>query len=507
MHIAQRLSKNVQGVSWTASDKLQLVRTGVLRTVTLTKTVRFRQLCALTCIFFATSLLPASASAEDLMQVYNAALDHDPVLGASRAGHKARSEVVSQARSQLMPSITAGASTTWTERSFPVPPIQDTNSASPTFGRLVDIPDQEFNEHAWQARLTQPILDLEAFYSVRGAYATVEQSKHLLAATEQNLVVRVVQAYLNVLRAQDLLDSTVAEETAVKRQLEQVQQRFDVGLVAITDVLEAQAAFDSSVVRRIQADGDHEIFFETLRTLTGINHEALNRIASKLPIVDPAPDDEEEWVAAALAENLAIAASEAQLRAAERTVAARRAAHLPTINGVVSHSHFATGGASFLGNKIDTTTYALELQLPVYLGGFNSSRRREAGALAEQAREQLQDQRLTVSRDTRNLFRAVATDVVRVKARQKAIKSSQSALEATQTGYEVGTRNIVDVLQAQQRLYAVQFEFADSRYSYVNNLMRLKQAVGTLSVEDLQELNTYTDPNKPVKRLALLSKQ
>lgn len=128
-------------------------------------------------------------------------------------------------------------------------------------------------------------------------------------------------------------------------------------------------------------------------------------------------------------------------------------------------------------------------------------------ALAEQAREQLQEQRLTVSRDTRNLFRAVATDVVRVKARLKAIKSSESALDATQTGYEVGTRNIVDVLQAQQRLYGTQFEYADARYSYVNNLMRLKQAAGTLVVDDLQELNNFSDAGNPVKRQVLLSNQ
>lgn len=444
---------------------------------------------------------------EDLIEVYEAAVDHDPVLGANQASFRARQEAVPQARSQLLPSVTAGASTTWTERSFPIPPVQDTNPTSPTFGQLIDIPDQEFNEHAWQARATQPILDLEAWYNLRGAKASVEQSRHQLEATEQNLIVRVVQAYLNVLRARDLVDSSVAEETAVKRQLEQVQQRFDVGLVAITDVLEAQAAFDGSVVRRIQADGDHEIFFETLRTLTGINHEELSRLSSTLPIVDPSPGNEEEWVSSALAGNLNIAAADAQLRAAERTLMARRAAHLPTINGVVNHSHFATGGQSFLGNKIDTTTYALELQLPLYLGGFTQSRQREAGALAEQARELLQDQRLTVSRDTRNLFRSVATDVVRVRARLKAIKSSQSALEATQTGYEVGTRNIVDVLQAQQRLYAAQFEYADSRYSYVNNLMRLKQTAGTLIVDDLRELNAFTDAKNPVRRLTLLSTQ
>ncbi len=447
------------------------------------------------------------AYTDDLVEVYEAAVDHDPVLGATQATFKARQEAIPQARSQLLPSVTAGASTTWTERSFPVPPIQDTDPNSPTFGQLIDIPDQEFNEHAWQARISQPILDLEAWYNLGGAKALVDQSRNQLAATEQNLIVRVVLAYLDVLRARDLVESTVAEETAVKRQLEQVQQRFDVGLVAITDVLEAQAAFDSSVVRRIQADGDYDIFFETLRTLTGINHEELSRLASTLPIVDPNPKNEEEWVSSALATNLDIAAADAQLRGAERTLMARRAAHLPTINGVVNHSHFATGGQSFLGNKIDTTTYALELQMPLYLGGFTQSRRREAGALAEQARELLQGQRLTVSRDTRNLFRSVATDVVRVHARLKAIKSSQSALEATQTGYEVGTRNIVDVLQAQQRLYLAQFQYADSRYSYVNNLMRLKQTAGTLIVDDLRELNTFTDPNNPVRRVTLLSTQ
>ncbi|MCP5180969.1 MAG: TolC family outer membrane protein [Pseudomonadales bacterium] len=456
---------------------------------------------------FALLLLPCLAQADNMVTIYDAALDNDPVLGAARAGHKARKQAVPQARSQLLPNITAGASTTWNERSFPVPPIQDTNPASPTFGQFVDVPDQNFNEHAWQARLTQPLLDMEAWYGVGSAKATVKQSASLLAATEQNLIVRVIQSYLSVLRAQDLLDSTVAEEAAVKRQLEQVQQRFDVGLVAITDVLEAQAAYDNSVARRIQADGDQGIQFETLRTLTGMSHESLDRLAASLPIIDPSPRNEEDWVNSALGSNLNIAAAEAQLRAAEKTLRARQAAHLPTLNGVINHSHFSTGGPSFIGNKIDTTSYSLELSLPLYLGGFNHARRREAGALAEQAREQLQDQRLTVSRDTRNLFRAVATDVVRVKARLKAIKSSESALDATQTGYEVGTRNIVDVLQAQQRLYGTQFEYADARYSYVNNLMRLKQAAGTLVVDDLQELNNFTDAGNPVKRQVLLSNQ
>jgi outer membrane protein len=170
----------------------------------------------------------------------------------------------------------------------------------------------------------------------------------------------------------------------------------------------------------------------------------------------------------------------------------------------VSTSHFVTGGSSFLGSKTDQDTYALSITLPIYQGGLTSARAREARSLAEQARQLLLDRQLTVSRDTRNLFRSVATDVIRVGARLKAIASSESALEATETGYEVGTRNIVDVLQAQNRLYSSQFDYADSRYNYVIDLMLLKQAAGTLADEDLGDLNGFADPNDPVTRLTSL---
>ena len=153
------------------------------------------------------------------------------------------------------------------------------------------------------------------------------------------------------------------------------------------------------------------------------------------------------------------------------------------------------------GSKIDQDIYAVSINMPIYQGGFTSSRAREARSLAEQSRQLLLDQQLTVSRDTRNLFRAVATDVVRVKARLKAIASSESALEATETGYEVGTRNIVDVLQAQNRLYSSQFDYADSRYNYVTNFMLLKQTTGTLADADLQDLNKHADPNDTVEQL------
>jgi outer membrane protein len=287
----------------------------------------------------------------------------------------------------------------------------------------------------------------------------------------------------------------------VKRQLEQVQQRFEVGLVAITDVLEAQAVYDNTVVRRIQADADQDIFFESLRTLTGRSYSELNRISDSLPIVDPDPQNEDEWVNTALQSNLNIQSAQAQVLAAERTLKARRSGHLPTIDVSVTESHFVTGGLNFLGDTTNQTTYAASINVPIYQGGLTSARAREARALADQSRQFLLEQQLNVTRNTRSLFRAVATDVVRVRARLKSIQSSESALEAVETGYEVGTRNIVDVLQAQQLLYRSEFDFADSRYNYMSNFLLLKRSVGTLEEADLLDLNAYSDAGDPVQRV------
>ena len=442
------------------------------------------------------------AVAENMLDVYESAKENDAFLRASRAGFAASEQAIPQARSALLPSLGAQASTSWTERQFPGSSISN-DPTSPLFGR--EVPDQNYNDHSWSAQLRQPILNMESWFNLSSAKASVNAAEYDLQATEQALILRTVQAYLNVLRAQDLLDSTTAEETAVKRQLEQVQQRFEVGLVAITDVLESQAVYDSAVVRRIQADGDHDIFFESLGTLTGITYDNLDRLSEKLPIVNPSPLDESAWVEQALRSNLNIRAAQEQLSAASSNYRARASGHLPTIDATITQVHSVTGVENFFGpDTTEQTVYGLQLNLPLYTGGLTRARTKEAGALRRQAQELLLNQQRTVTRDVRNLFQAVATDVVRVKARLKAITSSQSALEAVETGYEVGTRNIVDVLQAQQLLFRSQFDYADSRYNYVFDLLLLKDAAGSLVGADLEELNTFTDPNDQVTRLVSL---
>lgn len=452
-----------------------------------------------------------NAYAANVADVYQAAVENDPVLGAAKQDYAARREIVPQTRAGLLPNISLNASTSYNRLDYPDGRFLDTNPASPTFGQIRGIPGQDFNEHAWQAQLIQPIVDVAAYYTYRSANALKAEAEQDYISSEQNLIVRTVSAYLEVLRSQAALDSTNAEEAAVKRQQEQVQQRFDVGLVAITDVLDATAAYDNVVVRRIQAERDQGIRFEDLYKLTGASYAEVDQISTTLPIVNPASVDENEWVAIALANNPNVLASQQAQVAAQRDLRARQAGHLPTVDAIasynenVNHYNPLAGGQSFLGDKTDTRTLALQFQLPIYQGGYTTSKVREARARLLQSGELVRNNQWAVSRDTRNLLRTVTTDVIRVQARIKSIKSSESALEATQTGYEVGTRNIVDVLQAQQRLYLSQFDYADSRYNYVRDLLLLRQTAGVLSNDDVVKLNAYTDAQQPVRRINSIS--
>lgn len=441
--------------------------------------------CALA---LAVMLSAGVARAADLAEAYTAAVSNDPVLGAAKAQLAADEQAVPQTRALLLPSVGMNGSTTWNEI--------DIVSAN--------TPELQYNDHNWGAQLAQPILDLESWYTHSSARAGVSAARFYYEATEQELIVRVINAYLDVLRADSRVESTRRAEAATQRQLEQVQQRFDVGLVAITDVLEAQAGYDDAVVLRVQAVGDHDIFFEVLRSLTAQPYNEILNISEDLPIINPAPGNVEEWVTVALATNPSVLAAEKQLVAAERTVRARRSGHLPTIDGTINFRHNVTGGPSFFGGKTDSTVYGLTATLPIYQGGFISSRTKEAQALADRSAQMLQDSRLTISRDTRNLFRRVQTDVVRVGARLKAIASAKSALEATEVGYEVGTRNVVDVLRSQENFFRSQFDYADSRYNYMLSLILLKQRAGVLTPADLQELNRFADPGAPVTRISSL---
>ena len=310
----------------------------------------------------------AGAYGANVADVYQAAVVNDPVLGAAKQEYAARKEIVPQTRAALLPNVNANATGARNRLEFPGGDVLDTDPTSPTFGQRVSVPGQEYNQHSWQAQVIQPVIDVTAYYNYQSAKAIKKGAAYDYESAEQALIVRAVSAYLDVLRSQAVLDSTSAEEAAVKRQQEQVQQRFDVGLVAITDVLDAAAVYDNVVVRRIQAERDQGIFFETLYTLTGITYEEVDRLSPDLPIVNPESVDEDEWVNIALANNLTVLASRQQEIAAQRDVRARQGEHFPTVDALASYNEASTNGPSFLGGETTQRTYALQAQLPIYQG-------------------------------------------------------------------------------------------------------------------------------------------
>jgi outer membrane protein len=359
----------------------------------------------------------------------------------------------------------------------------------------------DYNDNRWQAILTQPLFRLDRWFQFQKSKETKAKAMADFTTAQQALIYRVADSYLSILEAQDRLSAANAARDAVQRQLEQVQQRFDVGLVAITDVLESTAAFDSSTVDVIEAEGAQVVTFETLLRLTGQPYTEVNGISEAFPVEYPNPRDEEAWVQAALKGNFELAAARASVESARRDMQIARSAHMPTVNAQISYAESASGGGGFFGSDIEQTTASLQFNVPVFAGGSTQSAARQAGYAYEAAQRTLDLTQRQVVENTRNLYSRINTDVARVRARLRGIESSQSALDATQTGYEVGTRNIVDVLQAQQRLFQAQFQYASARYQYIRDTLQLKQVVGSLSPDDMYQLNQFITSSKPVGKI------
>jgi outer membrane protein len=425
-----------------------------------------------------------SASATNLAEIYDLAVNNDPQLAAASASYKASAENVPQARAGLLPVISAGLRTTYTNRD------------------VTDIGfSDEFNDNGWQATLRQPVFRLDSWFRFQQSKNLVSQARAQFASDQQELIFRVSDSYLTILQTNDQLSASNAERDAVKRQLEQVQQRFDVGLVAITDVLESTAAFDTSTVNVIEAEGAQSISFETLLRLTNQQFSSVEGLAEDFPVAYPEPNNEEAWVARALEGNYSVIVARESVKAAQNNLHGSRSRHLPTVDAELTYAESSSGGSNNFGAEVEQRTAALVINVPIFNGLATRSVAKQAGHLLEQSQKNLDLTQRTVVENTRNLFSAINTDVARVKARLRGIESSQSALEATQTGYEVGTRNIVDVLLAQQRLYLAQFQYSSARYRYIRDTLRLKQSVGSLSPDDIYALNKFITSENSVTRI------
>lgn len=423
------------------------------------------------------------SSKTDLVTVYQEAANNNADLAAARSDYEARSEVVPQARAGLLPNISAGANLSDTRTQIDSP--ANTSSRNGT---------------VYQANLSQPLFRADRWFQLQAAEASNEQAALELSAVEQNLILQSAETYFAVLRAQDNLASTKAEEAAFKRQLDQANERFDVGLSDKTDVLEAQAGFDTARANRIIALRQVEDAFQALITLTNRDFAALEGIEHSLPILAPTPNDAKAWVDTAAAQNLNLQASNYAVEAAEETLRQRKSGHAPTLDAVASYQKgdndslgFTNSAASVnrFSGDVEQRSIGLQLNIPIYSGGLTSSQVRESYQRLNQTEQLRESLRRQVVQNTRNLHRAVNTDVETVQARKQSIISNQSALEATEIGYQVGTRNIVDVLDAQRELYSSVRNYNNARYDYILNNLRLKQAAGTLSPDDLAALEQY----------------
>ena len=428
------------------------------------------------------------ASKTDLVTVYNEAVKNNADLAAARANYAAIKEVVPQARAGLLPNLSAGADSMNTDTKV------DTRNG--------DI-DSSRSGLSYRANLSQPLFRADRWYQFQAAKATDQQYALQLSATEQNLILQSAETYFAVLRAQDTLASTKAEEAAFKRQLDQANERFDVGLSDKTDVLEAQAGYDTARANRILAERAVDDAFQALVTLTNREYASIEGILHSLPVLEPTPNDAKAWVDTAAQQNLNLQASNYAVNAAEETLRQNKAGHAPTLDAVAQYQKGDNDNLGFSNTDAlspydgdaEQTSIGLQLNIPIYSGGLTSSQVREAYQRLNQSEQERESLRRKVVENTRNLHRAVNTDVETVQARRQSIISNQSALESTEIGYQVGTRNIADVLDAQRQLYSSVRNYNDARYDYILNNLRLKQAAGTLAPSDLEALSSFLKPD------------
>ena len=431
------------------------------------------------------SLAPFTASANSLMDVYELALKNDAQLKADEAKYQADREAKALGRAGLLPQISARANLTQADS-------ETTNNLNNTSVK------SDSDTQGWDISLNQPLFDMAAWYTYKRGSKLTELAETQFSADQQSLIVRVATAYFDVLRAIDNLEATIAEEQALAKQLEQAKQRFAVGLTAITEMHEAQAAYDSAAAATLEARGLIGINFEALEVLTGRQETMVAPLSAKFPVVAPSPANRADWVEFALKNNYNLKAAKLQADAYLDSAKAAKADHLPTLDLGLGYSESDSdgdeGGVDF-DNTREGSSVNLTLNVPIYSGGRTSASRRQAYANYNQFFELYNSTQRSVIQNTRSLHLTMETDVARIQARKQAVISNQSALEATQSGYEVGTRNLVEVLLAQRNLYQARRSYSDALFDYVINSFRLREAAGMLTPADVQAIDQWLEDN------------
>ncbi|EFO47322.1 TolC protein, partial [Vibrio parahaemolyticus AQ4037] len=421
--------------------------------------------------------------ADSLAEIYDLAKQNDPQLLSVAAQRDRAFEAITSSRSALLPQInlTAGYNLTRGDTEYDSNLISDVSNDSNALTAGVNFSQELYNRASWITLDT-------AEKSARQADATY-------AAAQQGLILRVSQAYFEVLRAQDNLVFVRAEKAAVGRQLEQTKQRFEVGLSAITDVHDAQAQYDAVLADEVLAENDLINSYESLREITGQEHKNLNVLDTNRFSATRTNSPAETLIDEAKTKNLSLLSARISQDIARDNISLASSGHLPTLSLDGGYNYGDTSNSA-RDNTTDNFNIGVNLAVPLYTGGNVTSQTKQAEFAYVAASEDLEAQYRSVVKDVRAQNNNINASIGALKAYEQSVVSARSALEATEAGFDVGTRTIVDVLDATRRLYDANKNLSDARYNYILSVLQLRQAVGTLSEQDILDVDAGLKPAK-----------
>ncbi len=439
-------------------------------------------------LFLALPFLALSvpqALGQDLQQVYRDARGSDAQFAAARYALRAGLEKLPQGRALLLPTLNLSASTS--------------NARTDTESHNISVaPDsvRDGRSYGYSLSFSQPVFRRQNTLQYSQAEFQVKQSESVFSQAAQDLIVRVAQAYFDVLAAQDTLALVQAQKAAIGEQLAQAKRNFEVGTATITDTHEAQARFDLSSSQEIAAQSDLETKRRALQQISGKEYAVLKPLRPQVKLTPPNPANMQSWVDIAEKQGYPVQIQESATEIASLEAKRAAAGHYPTVDFVASHGWTSQTASqlSAVSSNVTSTSFGLQLGLPIYQGGGISSREREAAALYEKSKEDLENVRRSQALIARQTYLSVTNGIAQVGALEQALVSSQSALDSNKLGYEVGVRINIDVLNAQQQLFSTRRDLAVARYNTITNHLKLKAAAGSLREEDLEEVNRALGP-------------
>lgn len=438
---------------------------------------------AFACLVSAFTLqVNAEDKQHSLLDVYQQALVHDPVLASALSANKAAQELIEQGKALYRPTVNFSAGATATQAD-----IRYIGTGTNPFSRSEGRSSYEGYSYGVDAR--QPIYRKQNLVQMDQSETQVSQADKQLHLSQQELMLRVTQAYFDVLIAQDKIDLIIAQKAAILSQLEQAKANFEVGTATITDVNEAQARFDLIAAQEIAAVNEHQVAQRAVQAITGDLPQKLATVKADIK-ANPLDQPMDKWLEVAGQNNLNIQIQQDIAKLAEQEIERQSAGHLPTLDAVASYTNnYANGSTSGVGSELKSAVIGLQLQVPIYQGGAITSRARQAVLNQQKAKDDVEIARRNAELETQRAYLNLSTSIAQVKAYEQALTSSQSQLDSTRLGYEVGVRTSVDVLNAQQQLFSAKRDLLQARYGYLVNIIKLKAVSGVVAEADLADIN------------------